>query len=46
MIRSDKTRFQQLNLADALERLRTVIRTLAEPPKEVSPESEEKLRKR
>lgn len=46
VIRSDKTRFQQLNLADALERLRTVIRTLIEPPKEVSPESEERLRKR
>ncbi|GFG28905.1 hypothetical protein Cfor_12249 [Coptotermes formosanus] len=46
VIRSDKTRLQQLNLADALERLRTLIRAVAEPPKEVSPESEEKLRKR
>ncbi|XP_023727423.1 peptidyl-tRNA hydrolase ICT1, mitochondrial [Cryptotermes secundus] len=46
VIRSDKTRFQQLNLADALERLRTLIRAIAEPPKEVSPETEEKLRKR
>lgn len=46
VIRSDKTRFQQLNLADALEWLRTLIRAIAEPPKEVSPETEEKLRKR
>jgi len=46
VIRSDKTRFQQLNLADALEHLRTLIRSLVEPPNEVSPESEEKLRKR
>lgn len=46
VIRSDKTRFQQLNLADALQRLRTLIRAVAEPVKEVSPETEEKLRKR
>ncbi|KAJ9573879.1 hypothetical protein L9F63_008739 [Diploptera punctata] len=46
VIRSDKTRFQQMNLADALERLRTLIRMIAIPPKEISPETAEKLRKR
>ncbi|XP_069697497.1 large ribosomal subunit protein mL62 [Periplaneta americana] len=46
VIRSDKTRFQQLNLADALEKLRTYVRIAAEPEKEISPETEEKLRKR
>jgi peptidyl-tRNA hydrolase ICT1 len=45
VIRSDKTRLQQLNLADALEHLRTLIRAAAEPPKEVAPETEEQLRK-
>jgi hypothetical protein len=45
VIRCDKTRLQQLNLADALEQLRTLIRAVAEPPEEVSPQAEEKLRK-
>ncbi|KDR13002.1 peptidyl-tRNA hydrolase ICT1, mitochondrial [Zootermopsis nevadensis] len=46
VFRSDKTRFQHLNLADALERLRALIRAVALPVMEVSPETEEKLRKR
>jgi peptidyl-tRNA hydrolase ICT1 len=45
VIRSDKTRLQHLNLADALEQLRTLIRAAAEPPKEVSPETQERLRR-
>ncbi|CAG2066149.1 unnamed protein product [Timema podura] len=46
IIRSDKTRYQQLNLADAMERLRELVRAAAEPPGEISPETEEKLRRR
>lgn len=47
VIRSDVTRSQQLNLADALEKLRTIIR-MAEKPVILEPsiESLEKLRKR
>lgn len=45
IIKSDLTRSQHLNLADALEKLRTMIRsTLVEPPKP-TPESEERKRK-
>ncbi|XP_032676889.1 peptidyl-tRNA hydrolase ICT1, mitochondrial [Odontomachus brunneus] len=45
IIKSDLTRSQHLNLADALEKLRTMIRsTLVESPKP-SPETEEKKRK-
>ncbi|EFN77154.1 peptidyl-tRNA hydrolase ICT1, mitochondrial [Harpegnathos saltator] len=45
VIQSDLTRSQHLNLADALEKLREMIRsTLVEPPKP-TPESEEKKRK-
>ncbi|CAK9796915.1 Peptidyl-tRNA hydrolase ICT1, mitochondrial [Anthophora quadrimaculata] len=44
-IKSELTRSQQLNLADALEKLRTVIREAAEPPAEIPPESEEYKRK-
>lgn len=45
IIKSDLTRSQHLNLADALEKLRTMIRaSLVEPPKP-SPESLEKMRK-
>ncbi|XP_014469971.1 PREDICTED: peptidyl-tRNA hydrolase ICT1, mitochondrial [Dinoponera quadriceps] len=45
IIKSDLTRSQHLNLADALEKLRAMIRsTLVEPPKP-SPESEERIRK-
>ncbi|CAK9803845.1 Peptidyl-tRNA hydrolase ICT1, mitochondrial [Anthophora plagiata] len=44
-IKSELTRSQQLNLADALEKLRTIIRGAAEPPAEISPESEEYKRK-
>nr|CAD7442211.1 unnamed protein product [Timema bartmani] len=46
IIRSDKTRYQQLNLADAMERLRELVHAAAEPPGEISPETEEKLRRR
>jgi peptidyl-tRNA hydrolase ICT1 len=47
IIKSDVTRFQQMNLADALEKLRTLIRD-AEKPKqiELSPEKLEKIRKK
>ncbi|CAK9833300.1 Peptidyl-tRNA hydrolase ICT1, mitochondrial [Anthophora retusa] len=44
-IKSELTRSQQLNLADALEKLRTIIREAAEPPAEIPPESEEYKRK-
>lgn len=45
IIKSDLTRSQHLNLADALEKLRAMIRsTLVEPPK-LSLETEEKKRK-
>ncbi|XP_070172408.1 large ribosomal subunit protein mL62 [Polyergus mexicanus] len=45
IIKSDLTRSQHLNLADALEKLRTMIRaSLVEPPKP-SPESLERRRK-
>lgn len=45
IIKSDLTRSQHLNLADALEKLRTMIRaTLVEPPKP-SLESIERIRK-
>ncbi|KAG5675338.1 hypothetical protein PVAND_005248 [Polypedilum vanderplanki] len=47
IIKSDLTRYQQMNLADALEKLRNLIRE-AEKPKnvELSPETLEKIRKR
>lgn len=39
-MRSELTRYQHMNLADALERVRTIIRSLEVEitPKEVSPE--------
>ena len=46
IIKSDLTRSQQLNLADALERLRTMIRRAAAPAPVASPETEELIRKR
>ncbi|XP_049852012.1 peptidyl-tRNA hydrolase ICT1, mitochondrial [Schistocerca gregaria] len=46
VIRSDKTRSQQLNLADAMERLRSMIRELIEPKEEISEETLEKHRRR
>ncbi|KAF7389162.1 hypothetical protein V1477_014741 [Vespula maculifrons] len=46
IIKSDITRSQQLNLADALEKLRTFIRkTLQEPP-QITKETAEIIRKR
>lgn len=45
IIRSDLTRSQHLNLADALEKLRSMIRSTLVVPQEPSPESEEKKRK-
>lgn len=47
MIRSDKTRSQQLNLADAMSKLREMLWTAAAPVKPtLSPETEEKIRRR
>ncbi|RZF44295.1 hypothetical protein LSTR_LSTR006845 [Laodelphax striatellus] len=46
IVKSERTRYQQLNLADAMEKLRTVIRAAEEVAKEVSPETEEIIRKR
>ncbi|XP_076635878.1 large ribosomal subunit protein mL62 [Colletes latitarsis] len=45
VIKSELTRSQQLNLADALEKLRTIIRNAVKPPPEVSPETLEMKRK-
>lgn len=45
IIKSDLTRSQHLNLADALEKLRTVIRATLVEPAEPSPESLERRRK-
>ena len=47
IIKSDVTRYQQMNLADALEKLRNMIRD-AEKPKtiELSPEKLEKIRRK
>ncbi|XP_043263659.1 peptidyl-tRNA hydrolase ICT1, mitochondrial isoform X2 [Colletes gigas] len=45
VIKSELTRSQQLNLADALEKLRTMIRNTTKPPPEVSPETLEMKRK-
>lgn len=46
MIRSEKTRSQQLNLADALERLRSLIWKAATPENTPSEETIEKIRRR
>jgi peptidyl-tRNA hydrolase ICT1 len=46
VIRSEKTRSQQLNLADALERLRSLIWKAATPEPEQSEETIEKMRRR
>ncbi|XP_067005115.2 large ribosomal subunit protein mL62 [Anabrus simplex] len=46
VIRSEKTRSQQLNLADAMERLRSTIWKLLEPEPSITPETEEMLRRR
>lgn len=47
MLRSDVTRYQQLNLADALDKLRTIIRALeAATGKITSPETLEKHRRK
>lgn len=47
VIRNDQTRYQQLNLADALEKLRNLIRALERPTTtEVSAETVEKHRRK
>lgn len=47
IIKSELTRYQQLNLADALEKLRNLIREVEKPKNvEMSPETLEKVRKR
>lgn len=47
MVKSDLTRYQNLNLADALERVRKIIRELEMEllPKEVSPEKLAKIQR-
>ncbi|XP_031831579.1 large ribosomal subunit protein mL62 [Nomia melanderi] len=46
IVKSELTRSQHLNLADALEKLRTMIREVIKPPPEISPETAELKRKR
>ncbi|XP_043502337.1 peptidyl-tRNA hydrolase ICT1, mitochondrial [Polistes fuscatus] len=46
IIKSDLTRSQQLNLADALEKLRTLIWKTVEEPPQMTQETEEIIRKR
>ncbi|VVC41664.1 Hypothetical protein CINCED_3A015086 [Cinara cedri] len=46
VIRSEKTRSQQLNLADAMERLRKLIWKTIEPEPKPSEENIEKMRRR
>ncbi|XP_045497805.1 peptidyl-tRNA hydrolase ICT1, mitochondrial [Colias croceus] len=46
IVRSDTTRSQQLNLADCLQKLRTLIRNAAVKEKKASPETEERIRQR
>ncbi|XP_015119486.1 peptidyl-tRNA hydrolase ICT1, mitochondrial isoform X2 [Diachasma alloeum] len=45
VIKSDLTRSQQMNLADALERLRVMIRKTLIVAPEISPQTQEKIRK-
>lgn len=46
MIRSEKTRSQHLNLADAMDRLRSLIWKAVEPEQKQSEETVEKIRRR
>lgn len=48
VVKSELTRFQYLNLADALERVRNIIRELEDEliPKEVSPEKLAEIQRR
>ncbi|XP_046659989.1 peptidyl-tRNA hydrolase ICT1, mitochondrial [Homalodisca vitripennis] len=46
IVRSDKTRSQQLNLADCMEILRVMIREAEYNPPEPSPETQEQIRRR
>ncbi|CAH1714647.1 unnamed protein product [Aphis gossypii] len=46
VIRSEKTRSQQLNLADAMERLRSLVWKAAEPEPKQSEETIERIRRR
>lgn len=45
MIKSEKTRYQYLNLADAMTYLREIIYNLEEPEPTLSKETQEKIRK-
>lgn len=45
IIRSEKTKQQFLNQADAVTRLREIIYKLEQPELSISPETEEKIRK-
>lgn len=46
VVKSEVTRYQTLNVADALEKLRAMIRRTITPEKVEDPESEELKRKR
>jgi len=46
VIQSEKTRFQHLNLADAMDRLRSLIWKAVEPEPKQSEETIEKIRRR
>ncbi|KAH0560166.1 peptidyl-tRNA hydrolase ICT1, mitochondrial [Cotesia glomerata] len=46
VVKSEVTRYQTLNVADALEKLRAMIRRTITPEKVEDPESEELMRKR
>ncbi|XP_026725426.1 peptidyl-tRNA hydrolase ICT1, mitochondrial [Trichoplusia ni] len=46
IIRSDATRSQQLNLADCMKKLRTILRAAAVTKKEPAPETVERIRQR
>ncbi|KAG8227130.1 hypothetical protein J437_LFUL001674 [Ladona fulva] len=46
ILRSEKTRSQQLNVADIMQKLRAIIRAAEAEPEPISEESEERARKR
>ena len=45
MISSQKTRSQAMNIDDAIERLQEICNIAAEPPKETSPETKQRIAK-
>lgn len=46
IIKSDVTRYQQMNVADALEKLRTLIREIERPEPTLSEETLERIRRK